>query len=106
VSEDDVRWYRSFLEAAGNRIGPALADLSAEEAARLWRTHLYVYLRDNRAALAPAQVSLLEECLGAMSPELFASDESTRQQWAKDIEAKAEALFPPDQARWILTMRR
>jgi hypothetical protein len=92
--------------------------ISAEERADLVRAHVRWWLEAHRATLSAEQISILEESIKAIVPELYIVSQSldvaarrtgrlgdpTAVARLEPLMERAKAVFTPDQMRQALTM--
>jgi hypothetical protein len=85
----------------------AFNDCTPENRAELMRTHLQLWLDENRSRLSAEQIAQAEENLAFISPDLYRTElelDPTLQAQANDLATRSRALFSQEdlsRALWV-----
>jgi hypothetical protein len=85
--------YDGFAAMSPLERNDILPTLTAENKSELVTTHFQRFLDSNRQELSPEQISLVEECIGHIRPEVYEHPDEN-QAWSEEMEKRIVAIFP------------
>ncbi|MEZ5426443.1 MAG: hypothetical protein R2747_09270 [Pyrinomonadaceae bacterium] len=103
--EQPIVGYQQFFRRSIKERIRIFNDISAENRALLVRTQAERWLAANRSRLDDGQISLAEELIGLITPEMY---RGLPKQIEPEIEAllkRIEAVFPRQDLRQLATLR-
>ena len=98
--------YREMYKLSVEDRFKAFDKISAENRAMLIKTHCERWLAANNSRLSDEQINLINEMIGAISPEWYRSDRDF-EKISPEVEAlckRAEAMFSREDGRQLLTI--